>query len=95
MQSYAYAVRFSNLKKFPSIRSCNFFSTGRAARNFAVAGGLSDPMWWEIKPQSRDRYTPSWGEKLADGNLDEFSIWHSSKLETENAKNCLKVLQVS
>ena len=34
MQSYSYAVRFSNLKKFPSIRSCNFFSTGRAARNF-------------------------------------------------------------
>eukprot|EP00434_Breviolum_minutum_P034675 symbB.v1.2.030692.t2/scaffold3489.1/size55649/1 len=33
----------------------------------SVASGLSDPMWWEIRPQSRDRYTPSWGEKLADG----------------------------
>ena len=70
------------------------FSTGRSL--WICASGLCDPMWWEIRPQSRDRYTPTWGEKLADGNLDEFSILRSSKLETEKfAENCLKVLQVS
>ena len=27
-------------------------------------------MWWEIRPQSRDRYERTWGERLADSNVD-------------------------